>query len=298
MHRRDFLHCASGLLLTAGLGPHLNAFAATAAAAPTGHWIAQLRVLENNSGGRLGVAMLDTGSGRQFDWRGGERFPMCSTFKFLLAAAVLRAVERGQFDLQKKMPIAKSDLVAYSPVTEPLAGSSASVARLCEATMTLSDNTAANLLLPLVGGPAGVTAFLRAIGDPTTRLDRKEPELNSAIPGDPRDTTSPLAMVATMRKLLLQDGLKPASQRQLTDWLVANRTGDKRLRAGAPKGARVGDKTGTADGTSNDLAIVWLPQRAPILLTCYLTGSTLDGPGRDAIHASVARLVLGPIESK
>ncbi|ALN63937.1 beta-lactamase L2 [Lysobacter antibioticus] len=298
MHRRDFLHCASGLLLTAGLGPHLNAFAKTAATAPTSHWSAQLRVLEKNSGGRLGVGMLDTGSGQHFDWRGRERFPMCSTFKFLLAAAVLREVERGKLDLQKKIPIAKSDLIAYSPVTEPLAGSSASVAQLCEATMTLSDNTAANLLLPLVGNPAGLTTFLRGIGDPTTRLDRKEPELNSAIPGDPRDTTSPLAMVATMRKLLLQDGLQPASQKQLTAWLVANRTGDKRLRAGVPKGARVGDKTGTADTTSNDLAIIWLPERAPILLTCYLTGSTLDGPGRDAIHASVARLVFGPVEPR
>ncbi|MGH8082740.1 MAG: class A beta-lactamase [Lysobacter sp.] len=289
MQRRHFLQCASGLLLAAGTGAGF----AAAAPSPSPDWSARLRELEKTSGGRLGVAALDTGSGQRMQWRGDERFRMCSTFKFLLGAAVLRQVERGKLSLQRKVPIAAADMLPHAPFTQPLVGSSATVAQLCEATITLSDNPAANLLYPLIGGPQGLTRFLREIGDSVTRTDRTEPTLNRGAADDPRDTSSPLAQVATMHTLLLGDALKDASRQQLTAWLIANKTGDKRLRAGLPAGVRVGDKTGTADDSNNDIGIVWPAGRAPILIVSYLQTVKLDDAGRDAIHASVARLVYG-----
>lgn len=292
LERRDFLRVAIAALAVAGFGSK---------AGTTGEngWSAlpkRLRAIEKHSRGRLGVAVLDSASGQQANWRGDERFAMCSTFKFLLAAAVLARVEKGEEALERRIPILASDLVSHSPVTEKLVGSEgASVAQLCEATMIVSDNAAANLLLPLVGGPEGLTRFIRTLGDTRTRLDRNEPSLNSAIPGDPRDTTTPQAMLHSMRRLLLGDALADASRQQLLAWLRDNRTGDNRLRAGLPAGWQVGDKTGTADngsnGTSNDIAILWPPGRAPLLLTCYLTESPPSAAARDGIHKAVAAAV-------
>lgn len=253
----------------------------------------RLQALETRSGGRLGVAIVDVSSGAGLRHRGGERFAMCSTFKALAAAAVLARVDEGRDRLGRRIAYAESDLVAYSPATKPNAGAGMTLDALCEAAVTLSDNTAANLILKTLGGPAGLTAWLRSIGDPTTRLDRWEPELNTAIPGDPRDTTTPDAMVETLRSLILRRALTPASRARLTGWLVGNRTGDARLRAGLPKGWRVGDKTGTGPeetGTSNDVAIVWRADGRPALVAAYLTRSGLDGPGRDAILAEVGRI--------
>lgn len=292
LERRDFLRAAIAALVVAG-------FDAKAGATRKKDWSAlpkRLRAIEKDSGGRLGVAVLDSASGRQANWRGDERFAMCSTFKFLLAAAILARVEKGEQTLERRIPILASDLVSHSPVTEKLVGSEgASIAELCEATMTISDNAAANLLLPLVGGPEGLTRFVRTLGDTRTRLDRNEPSLNSAIPGDPRDTTTPQAMLHSMQRLLLGDALGEASRQQLLAWLRDNRTGDNRLRAGSPSGWQVGDKTGTANngsnGTSNDIAILWPPGRAPLLLTCYLTESPLSAAVRDGVHKAVGAAV-------
>ncbi|MEI2431547.1 class A beta-lactamase [Lysobacter yananisis] len=290
MQRRDFLQFTGTALLAGG------AFASFGAAAlkpaPADEALrAKLAELEKRSGGRLGVSALDTGDGRRFDLRGDERFAMCSTFKFLLSAAVLHKVDRGDLDLQQRIAVPKSALLPHAPFTAPIAeaGGDASVAQLCEATMTLSDNPAANLLLPLVGNPAGLTRFLRGIGDAVTRLDRNEPELNTAIPGDPRDTTSPNAMLASMRTLLLGDTLGAASRKQLTDWLIANKTGDKRLRAGLPKDWRIGDKTGSGNGTTNDIAIVWPTGRKPVFVVTYLTQARGEDEQRSAILADCAR---------
>jgi beta-lactamase class A len=254
--------------------------------------------IEADSGGRLGVAILDTASGHKHGWRMDTRFPMCSTFKFLLASAILARTDRGEEDLGRIVRFSKDDVVANSPVTGPQADSDGmSVARLCEAAITRSDNTAANLLLTTIGGPAALTAFARGIGDTITRLDRNEPTLNEAIDGDPRDTSTPAAMLADMRALLLGDRLRASSREQLIGWLVANKTGDNRLRAGLPKEWRIGDKTGTGDrGTANDIAIVWPEQRAPILIVTYLTQAIDAKPAqRDAAIARVgaiaARLV-------
>lgn len=290
--RRQFLHLLGGSVLLAVAAPGRAAPAVAPFALPR----ERLAELERAAGGRLGVAVLDTASGRFAGWREDERFAMCSTFKFLLTGAILARVDRGAFGLDRRVPIGRDDLIAHSPVTERHVGPAGlTVAELCEATMTQSDNAAANLLLPLVGGPAGVTAILRTWGDATTRLDRPEPHLNDVPPGDERDTTTPRAMTGHLRDLVLGDTLKPASRTRLTDWLIANRTGDRRLRAGLPKDWRVGDKTGSGPGTTNDVAVLWPPGRAPLLVATYLTGSPQADERRSATLAAVAREIAAAV---
>lgn len=262
-------------------------------AVPADAFEKELAAIEAQVGGRLGVAMLDTAGAEARGWRMHERFPMCSTFKLLLASAVLTRKDHGEEDLARKIVYSPAQVVAYSPVSGPRAGGEGmSVAELCEAALTRSDNTAANLLLESIGGPAAVTAFARSLGDPVTRLDRNETTLNEALEGDPRDTSTPAAMLGNMRELLLGERLSAASREQLIAWLVANKTGDARLRAGLPKGWRVGDKTGTGDrGTANDIAIVWPAGRAPILIVAYLTGATqASAAQRDAALAKIGAL--------
>jgi beta-lactamase class A len=251
---------------------------------------AELRKVEQERGGRLGVSILDTHDGRALSYRGRERFPLCSTFKLLLCGAVLAQVDARELSLEQLLDVHADDLVEHSPAVEKHVNAKIAVRALCEATLTLSDNAAANLLLPLVGGPRGLTRFVRTLGDRTTRLDRTEPSLGEATPGDPRDTTSPDAMRASMQRLLLGSALSETSRGLLIDWLVANKTGNARLRAGCPTGWRVGDKTGTGmHGSTNDVAIVWPPARKPLLVTCYLTECAAAPEARNAAHASVAR---------
>jgi beta-lactamase class A len=255
--------------------------------------IDEIKRLESTSGGLLGVCVLDTATGVRHAHRGDERFPMCSTFKALAAAAVLAQVDAGKEQLSRRISFDASALVTYSPVTEKHVDGGMTVAELCDAAVTLSDNTAANLLLAALGGPAGLTAFLRRLGDQFTRLDRNEPSLNEALPNDIRDTTTPNAMASTLQALVLgPKALSAASREQLTAWLIANKTGDTRLRAGFAKDWRIGDKTGTgARGTNNDVAVVWPPNRAPIVITAYLTGATVSAAEQNATIASVARAV-------
>ncbi|MFZ2237164.1 MAG: class A beta-lactamase, partial [Dokdonella sp.] len=184
-----------------------------------------LEALERAAGGRLGVSIMDVDSGRRLAHRGDERFPMCSTFKWIAAALVLVRVDRGEERLDRRIAILKSELVPYSPATEKhVGGDGMSMAELCQAAVTLSDNAAANLILANVGGPSGFTRFVRSVGDTVTRLDRIEPDMSEGTPGDPRDTTSPIAMLETLRKLVLGDTLSMQSRGQLTAWLVANTT--------------------------------------------------------------------------
>ena len=279
----------SSFLLSAAAAAALPAAAVAVPAAP-----GRLTELEQHTGGRLGVYALDTGSGARIAHRAGERFPMCSTFKTLLVAAVLGRVDHGKEHLQRGIAYGESDLLHYAPVTRKnVRRGRLSVGELCSATLEWSDNTAANLLLASIGGPSAVTAFARLIGDTQTRLDRTEPALNTALPGDPRDTTTPRAMTENWRALLLGTALSPHSRSVLLAGLLACKTGTARLRAGIPVAWREGDKTGTGDnGTSNDLAILLPPKRAPILVAAYLTGSTLDGDARDAALAQVGRFVV------
>lgn len=250
----------------------------------------RLAEIERRAAGRLGVTLLDGGGQVLGGQRQDERFPMCSTFKFLLAAAVLQRVDRGELSLDQRVEIRAADMLSHAPVTERHVGGELSVVELCRATMIFSDNPAANLLLPLVGDPPGLTRFLRALGDTQTRSDRNEPAMNQFAMGDPRDTTTPAAMAATMRALLLGDVLQPASRQRMTEWMIDNRTGDDCLRAGLPPDWKIGDKTGSnGTDTRNDIAIVWPPgRRAPLLLTAYLNGAKVDSAARDAALKAVA----------
>jgi beta-lactamase class A len=271
----------------------LHALAADAAAAPGPSIEAQLAALELRHGGRLGVAILDTGNQRLVSHRGDERFALCSTFKALAAAYVLARVDLKDEDLSRLIVYGQDQLVTYSPVTEQHAGEGGlSVGSICEAAVTLSDNTAANLLLDSFGGPQGLTAWLRSIGDQTTRLDRHEPELNENRPGDLQDTTTPIAMLQSLRTLLLGEVLSGASRDQLSAWLASNKTGDQKLRAGVPKGWRVGDKTGSgSNNASNDVAIVWPTDRPPLIVTVYYSESKATSEQIKSLMAEVGRLV-------
>ena len=253
-----------------------------------------LAALERKAGGRLGVMILDTGSGRTLSNRAHERFAMCSTFKLLAAAVVLKRVDEGRESLEREIPISAAKLVTYSPATEKNVGGAMPLSALCEAAVTLSDNTAANLILEAIGGPAAVTAMARSLGDEVTRLDRNEPALNDVPPGEVRDTTMPAAMAKNVRTLVLGDALSASSRRQLTDWLVANKTGDKRLRAGGPANWRIGDKTGSGDrGEANDVAVVWPQGRPPLIITAYYQNAGAAPDLRDAVLAQVGRIAAG-----
>ncbi|ALK08297.1 class A beta-lactamase [Blastochloris viridis] len=276
-----------------------NLLAGALLAAPAGaadDWAAAteraLADLERRFGGRLGVAILDTGSARRASHRGSERFALCSTFKVLAAAVVLARVERGDDSLDRRILYRRDDLVPYSPVTERRLADGMTLGELCEATMTLSDNTAANLLLDSFGGPAAVTAMLRGLGDGATRLDRREPALNDVPPGEERDTTTPQAMGDTLLRLVVGNALAPASRHRLIEWLVNCKTGDQRLRAGVPAAWRVGDKTGSGPrGEANDVAVMWPPGRAPMVVTAYYVNPAGSADARNAVLAEVGRLV-------
>jgi beta-lactamase class A len=253
----------------------------------------RLQELESRHGGRLGVAILDTGSAARIEWRAHERFLMCSTFKAMAAALVLTRVDQRIERLDRRVVFTTKDIVTYSPVTEKRVGTPGmTVDELCEAAITMSDNTAGNLLLASFGGPAALTAYFRSIGDDVTRLDRIEPDLNETTPGDLRDTTTPAAMLGTLQRVALGRNLSAASQRRLVSWLAANRTGDARLRAGLPKDWRIGDKTGSGShATTNDIAIVWPPGRKPLVVSVYYTESSASPDQRNAVLADVARLL-------
>jgi beta-lactamase class A len=250
--------------------------------------------LEKERGGRLGVAVADSSSGRNVSYRGDERFPMCSTFKTLAVAAVLARVDSGKEQLNRRIRFDAHDVVVNSPITKDRAGGDGmSLAEICEAAMIVSDNTAGNLLLASLGGPAGLTAYARSLGDNVTRLDRNEPDLNEAVPGDPRDTSSPDAMLSNVRTLVSGNVLSSASREHLVGWLVGNKTGDTRLRAGLPRDWRVGDKTGSGErGTTNDVGVVWSsPNRPPLFVSIYLTESSPDGAHRSATLAAVGKAI-------
>src|SRR6266545_4321821 len=243
--------------------------------------------IERQVSGRLGVAVLDTATGRRLAYRADERFAMCSTFKWLLGAQILSRADAGKEQLSRVVHYGETDLLEYAPVTRVhVREGGMTVSELVSAAIQYSDNTAANLLLQTIGGPASFTAYVRQLGDRITRLDRVEPDLNSAEPGDARDTTTPNAMVANMNRLLLGNSLRVASRDQLLSWLIASTTGVDRLRAGVPTTWRVGDKTGTgAHGAMNDLAIMWPPGREPVLVAAYLTETNAPSQDRSAALA-------------
>ena len=288
MHRRSFL---------AALAASAACVRARAAASSSEERLAlankRLAEIEAREGGRLGVFVRDTGAGATIEHRADERFPMCSTFKLLTAAAALKRVDDGAERLDRTIAYGPNDLLEYAPIVKAhVAEGGMTVADLCAAAIDWSDNTAGNLILQSIGGPAGFTQFARSLGDELTRLDRNEPTLNESLPGDPRDTTSPRAMATNMQKVLLGDALSDASRHQLQTWLIGDKVGDKRLRAGLPPSWRIGDKTGTGDrGSTNAVAIIWPPGRAPLIATVYYTESSASVDARNAIHKAIGALI-------
>ncbi len=254
--------------------------------------------IETAVGGRLGVAVIATGSGARLMYRADERFPMCSTFKVLASGAILARVDAGAERLDRRIPFTAADLVSYSPVTKHYAGAGMPLEEICAAAITMSDNTAGNLMLASLGGPEAVTQFARALGDAVTRLDRTETALNEATPGDPRDTTTPAAMANDLRMLVLGDVLSKPSRAQLAAWLRATKTGDAKLRAGVPATWSVGDKTGGGDhGTVNDVAVLWPPSHPPLVACVYMTETSAGFDRCNAAIAAVGRVIRGSLMS-
>jgi beta-lactamase class A/beta-lactamase class A CARB-5 len=249
--------------------------------------------LERQLRARLGLVVVDTQTGRQWRYRADERFAMASTFKALACAALLDA---GDAVEAREMKIEAKDLQSHAPVTRKRVGETMTAKELCAATLATSDNTAANLVLEALGGPKRVTSFLRSIGDTVTRLDRTEPRLNEATPGDPRDTTTPEAMAGTIGDLLLGDALPKPARSQLTRWMEGNLVADGLLRAGVPGDWQVADRTGAGGhGTRGIVAVMWPPQRKPVVAAIYLTETDVPMAKRDAAIAELGRVIAAEV---
>ncbi len=250
--------------------------------------------IERRIGGRLGVSAVRAGRA-PLGWRAQERFRMCRSFKWLLVAEVLRRVDQGEESLGRRIAYGSADLMSYAPATRAhLSEGAMTLADLCAAAVTLSDNTAATLLMRNVGGPAAVTALARRLGDPTTRLDRWEPQLNEGPASDIRDTTTPAAMRADLQAALFGPVLSRGSRAQLLAWLEETATGLGRLRAGWPKGAKTGDKTGSNPGAgiAADVGVVWPPGGgAPLFAAVYTFGAAVRDAALDAALAEVGAVV-------
>ncbi|KTD49058.1 beta-lactamase [Legionella rubrilucens] len=253
----------------------------------------KLAALEASTGGRLGIAAINQANGMTIQYHARQAFPLCSTSKAMGVAALLSRSMRDKTLLQEKIHYSKQDLVVHSPETEKHLADGMTLAELCEATITQSDNAAINLILKKMGGPKAVTAFARSIGDNQFRLDRFEPELNTAIPGDPRDTTTPKAMALSLQKLTTTDTLAAPERQLLIKWLRNNTTGGARIRAGLPEGWVVGDKTGTGDyGTTNDIGVIWPPHCQPVTLAVYFTQPKVDATPNNDVIAAATRIVI------
>ncbi|MFE3648722.1 class A beta-lactamase [Streptomyces sp. NPDC059122] len=286
-------------LLKAGLAAS-TAVLATAAASPTASAATtrqlrgpegELRDLEQRYAARLGVYARNVRTGQVVAYRAQERFAMCSTFKAVAVAAVLRDQARCA-PLDKVIHYPPADILPNSPKTKEHVDTGMAVRDLCAAAIQYSDNAAANLLLRQIGGPDGLTRFFRSIGDPVSRLDRWETELNTAIPGDPRDTTTPEAIGTSYGQLTLGRALAPADREQLVDWLKGNTTSAERFRAGLPHGWIVGDKTGTGDyAAANDIGVAWTTRKTPLVLAVLSSKDTKDAPVDNALIAEAARIL-------
>lgn len=262
----------------------------------------KIAALEGQIGGRLGVVVMSASGIALFSYRDNERFAMCSTFKALLVAAILAKVDTRTESLQRVIPYDQSDILDYAPITKSklVSGNgNMTLAELSAAAIQYSDNTAANLLLETIGGPQGLTNYLRSIGDNITRLDRNEPSLNTNIAGDLRDTTTPIAMAETLQKILIEDYLSPASKEQLKVWMYGNTTGDSKLRAGFNQDWMIGDKTGSgSNDASNDIAIVFPRGLAPFVITVFYTGSAASNSEKNAVIAEVANITSNVLLEK
>ncbi|MFC9233240.1 class A beta-lactamase [Streptomyces decoyicus] len=293
---------ASGLLTgctgssdTGSARPASSTASTPADSAPSqDHAAKALAQVERRFHARLGVYMLDTGTGRTVTYRAGERFAHASTFKALAAGAVLK--RSTDDELNRVIHYSASDLEDYAPITKRHVGKGMTLRDLVKAALQYSDNTAANLLLDQLGGPAGLQKALRGMGDTTTRVNRTEPALNEAKPGDTRDTSTPRTLGTDLRGLVLGDVLPEGRRQLLTGWLRGNTTGGPYIRAGVPSGWKVGDKTGNGGyGTRNDIAVVWPTSGAPIVVAVLSDRGSKDAASDDALIKDATKAGLAAL---
>lgn len=293
-----FPHSTSLTRLAAGLA--LGLFVGATASAQTAELqiAATIERIEQTLDARVGLLIRDTGSNWSISHRADERFLMNSTFKAMLCGAVLDRVDEGTLDLGERLDISAEDILSYAPVTETRVGETMSLGELCFATLDMSDNTAANLLIDRLGGPESVTAFLREIGDPVSRLDRREPEMNTFSPGDPRDTTTPAAMVSTLEAMLAGDALSPESRAQLVDWMSHGGVTGALIRASTPEGWLVADRSGSGNYNRNVVAMVTPPGRAPYFIAVFLSDADADFATRNAAVIALSEAVMEVVASR
>jgi beta-lactamase class A len=254
----------------------------------------RIEELEKQSGVRIGIVAMRSAGDRRVSNRADERFLPCSTFKLFAAAAVLKRVDEQAEQLERFVPYTEAQLLDYAPVTrEHVHAGGMKVRDLCAAAVEQSDNTAGNLLLETIGGPAGLTKFWRSLGDNVTRLDRMEPELNTATSGDERNTTTPAAICADLQRLLTTNYLSATSRDLLEDWMTKCQTSAGMIRASVPDGWRIGDKTGrSGEGAANDIAILRPPHGEPMFLCIYTAGAKQPSETRNALIAETAKIAL------
>lgn len=251
--------------------------------------------LETKFDARLGVYVIDTGTGKEVAYRADERFAYVSTYKALAAGAVLQ--QKSNDELDKVIKFAKDDLVTYSPITERHVDTGMNLKEISDAAIRYSDNTAGNLLLKALGGPEGFEKAMRDNGDTVVMANRYETELNEAIPGDHRDTSTPKALANSFKVLTIDDSMPDDKQELLISWLKENTTGDELIRAAVPEGWVVGDKTGSGSyGTRNDVAIVWPPDREPIIIAIMSSRDTEDAEYNNALIAEAAKAAFKALE--
>ncbi len=253
---------------------------------------------KQRAGSRIGVAAIDLSTNRRVDYRADERFIMCSTFKVLAAAAVLKRVDEGKEKLDRFVPYGEAQLLSYAPVTRAhVKEGGMTLEALCAAAIEMSDNTAANLLLDTIGGPAKWTEFARSLGDNVSHLDHTEPELNIAIAGKDNDTTTPAAMCGVLQRLFASDALSTSSRAKLEGWMQQGQTGIKMIRASVPPDWKAGDKTGrSGDGATNDIAVLRPPGGGPIFLAIYTVDPAEPQDARDQLVAEVAKAALDALK--
>jgi beta-lactamase class A len=262
---------------------------------PASHINRELAKLENKYDARLGVYAIDTGTNQKVSYRPNERFAYASTYKALAAGAILQHHSIDQ--LNELVTYDSEDIVSYSPVTQLHVDTGMTLQEVMEAAVRYSDNTAGNLLLEKLGGPEGFETALRKIGDHVTQVDRYETDLNSAIPGDKRDTSTAKALATSLQAFAVSDLLPTEKRTILTDWMRGNTTGDALIRAGAPTGWEVDDKSGAGSyGTRNDIAIVWPPNRAPIVIAVLSSRDTQNATYDNALIAEAAKVVLNALK--
>lgn len=252
--------------------------------------------IERSAGGPIGIALIDTHTGEGFNHLANNRFPLCSTFKLLLAARLLHGADRQEWAMSERLPVSKADMLFNAPFTQKRVGGSASLLELAEAVAVLSDNPAANIAIARIGGPAALTSWLRSIGDQVTRLDRVEPEMNNETPGDPRDTTTPAAMLATCRTLVEGRILSPAARAQLFAWMAASRTADTMIRAALPPGWKEANKTGAGSWQArNIVSVITPPGRKPIWLAAYLFAAKSELEERNRQFVPLGRAIVDSV---